>query len=187
MFQLGPFFPVEHIVPQNLPPYLSVYWVYTRLYPFLVTQMRAAHLGDSSLFIAHMRAVYPRSSSLCEHVVPGRLQPLSSPRWGLYCENLQLHSIPSSFILACGTFEGYMHGRLQARKVKHAWWALSCQHNASKKLQPHFLPWWPKQFWVALAYLIMSISTGCLGVPCSVYVLPRSLQTLSITQWGLYA
>lgn len=139
--------------------------------------MRAAHLGDSSLFIAHMWAVYPGSSSLCENVILGRLQPLSSPRWGLYCENLQLHSIPSSFILPCDTFEGYMHGQLQARKVKHDWWALSCQHNTSKKLQPHLLPWWPKQFWVALAHLIISISTGCLGVPSSLYVIPRSLQT----------
>lgn len=63
------------------------------------------------------------------------------------------HSIASSFFLPCGPFEGYMHGRLQPRKVKHAWWAPSCQHNAYKKLQPHLLPWWPKQFWVALAYL----------------------------------
>lgn len=54
----------------------------------------ASHLRDSSLFIAHIKDAYPGSSRPCEHIVPGILQPLLSPRWGLCCENLQLHIIP---------------------------------------------------------------------------------------------
>lgn len=99
------------------------------------------------------------------------------------------HSTPSSFILSCGPFEGYVHGRLQPRKIKHAWWAPSCQHNSSKKLQPPLLPWWPKQFWVALAHLIMSITTGCLGVssPIQFVCYTQKPPNPSITQSGLYA